>query len=1602
MSGSTGTAGGFSGKFAPLTITAGNKSESKYAGGEDADNYNTVVTTSDSGWGSRGQSTIAYGTNALRLDGLAGTLTISYTAYAEGIAGIQIIDSTAEHFNIEEYATTHNDGYERDGVTYNYIFRGTDATYPNNWGTCSNWYTRVAPNANLGIEEEFWSPYASFTSVSSKNAPLVGSYGGNSYAGTGDDRKGESPYVPALVDGALIDNFDPETPITMSFCEGWEVKMGVYGGAKLEINRLGKLQSSSSGTKWFRIGKESKITVKQLDNGTCNNDVKFYIAEHEGFVWDCTLSSNFGNGRYEYYLTGDGSIKFSQGVNSGTHRIMAFEVNLSEAADHKKIVTKQLVAVGEGKTMDASKFALSGNLSVTVNGAPAGATPEKKDALALSDDVGTYSYYQDSTGAYVSYVDYSDSDVVVNLSDGDTYEISQALEGAIPLVCEGSITITGTETYTATDVDFAKLDLSGVTGTVTLGAYTSYSLGTSRTLPEGYVFGDGSAVAMTETVAEYMQDHFSVSGLTGVSTVVLTRYNGTTATLTVTDGVASLGDGTDVKVTGAAAYYEFTFDNTLSTSASSRHSATMQYDNDPQYYELAEGGTGVGAQANPYVSVASGLPTWNEFSIVVVGSMPSEAKKVFVSFGSTTSSKKSLFLATDTVANKVIVGYGNQSSSEALTTLTVPHAAVARHFYAFTVSENKTKMTIYLDGMKWKTVTRAAGFQIGTTDHSGVQGGSGYGGIPAGGYGRAADGVFDSLLIYDYPISDAQMEALKDLYPYSPSAGSYSRDVTGETAFATEENTWTKAGDDAANYTVPTDGAAMTLTAGPDAIVTVNATLSADSLNLEGDGAIALKKGDGLLTSAGLTTIATDVTIEAGAADISGAPTVITEGASLRFDYSEYDLFAYTGTSLVPLTGEVEEQGQGVVTCELPAGDFTREHVSEFLYTNGCYQLLVTSREGRDVYLPAGTTNFADDTLVKYFVEVPVDPAVQGDAEIVTNECYAIAADTVHFLDADTVEVVRTMPVLGYDFGDYAGKLVFAPGQDELVLNTAITGAGKVVVSSGMVQSRGSFATAIDVASGAVLKLGSVGGFGATGGGTTPSGKTITVAGTVELNGVRDSCNAFTLDGGTLRNTGEAVPTGNRQTTALTLTANSTVHAGSDFGLVASQYAATSLELGGYTLAKTGDASFWLYNTRSTGAGTVDIQAGSVYAYSTINMPNVGFNIAEGATLKVRTDDFSAGTISGVGTISFGQNRPTKALNFAAGSSLGVTIVLASTTEVNVRIPYTGSAPHSVTVYEPSGNWDVESTAASVTYEDGYIVVAVDVADTRRDNPAIDGDQATFTYAFCGTVDATWETAGNWYGASGNRWSDYTGSGDLGPNFTNAYDSVLFDGDLMDNITSDADGYKNVSVSTRLEGWALKVGLFNHVKVSTIKVKKQQGTCWYMVDATSKLVMSDNSKAGNNGNKVTFYVAAKDGVEFTGDFDFDGTDGVEYYFKGEGSVNYKAGNTHGSHTIKAVAAIPLGKMSPVKRLFRRKLVSFGGNSTKTYTTADAEVSGFKVNKDGENERVEMTLKEPGEGEDVATLNAATDSVGTYVFVQDSTGVYITYVGYAVPFRLYLR
>lgn len=1190
-------------------------------------------------------------------------------------------------------------------------------------------------------------------------------------------------------------------------------------------------------------------------------------------------------------------------------------------------------------------------------------------------------------------VDTYDPDEIegVTVEDGGTYAIEAALTEAVRLVCEGSLTIAGANGYTVVNGDLAKLDLDGVTGTVTLGANTLYTLGADRALPAGYVFGQGSSVALTETVAEYANDSLSVSGLTGVSTVVLTRLDGTTETLTVVDGVATRGDGTDVKVTGPAALYDFTFTNTFATAAGSRKSVELNHGNQNWILDGDNNPVASSLTSRPWVSMAPEMANWNAFSAVVAGTMPSGTKTMFISFGSAYGARYALFLATGAAENEVDVCYGNTGSSTVLTTMTVPNAATARHFYGFVVSDNRTKLTIYLDGMKWKTVTRTAGFQLGTTDHGGIQCGSAFGGLPNG-YSGASNGDIYTLLVYDYLLSAKQIEKLKEMYPYTSPNGSYRRDVAGAVSFAST-GAWTKAGDEENTYDAPADGAAAELTAEDDVVVTANASLQLESLTLGGEGSVSFKKStEGTIVNNGLTTIGTAVTNEYGAVSISGGPTVIADGGSLCFDCSALDLWQYVSETLIPLTGEIDEQAEGIVTCILPAGYAAREHTAELVYASGSYQLRVAPRAGRDVYLPAGTTEFTDDTQVTW-------TEGEGNAAVEVTG-YAIASDTVHFSGADSVAVARTAGVAGYAFGDYAGTLTFAPESEELILSIPVTGAGKVVVSSGMVQSRGSFATDIDVAGGATLKLGSVGGFGATGGGTTPSGKAITVAGTVELNGVRDSCNAFTLaGGGKLQNTGEDIGNSYRQTMGLTLSGDATVHAAYNFGLINSGNTQTSLNLGGHTLTKTGDAKFWLYNTTITGSGIIDIQAGSVDVYNTLTAADATFNVGANGALKIRTSDFSAKAISGTGTVSIGQDRanPMPTLNFAAGSSLAVEIVLANTTESLIEIPYTGPKPRALTVY--GTDWETPDSAATATAENGKIVVQVEIANTRRANPAKDGDTATFTNVFRGTEDATWETLRDWYVASSNRWASYSGTIAPAKANSNQWAPVLVDGDFV-KLTPGSDGYKEV-FAQELEGWNLRLGLFNGVRVTVGSLTKVQigpgGSSWFMVDDSSQLVIAGRGN-GNNRGELGFYVAAKDGITFKTDFKFNQNEAntVYYSLAGDGSVMYENGVTTGTHIINRVK-LPVGNpQSKLKKLIKRKLVSFGSRASGNVAFDLSQATNTVTSLDT---TLPMKAYEPTE--EAPTLTTA-EAFGKYQLTQEADGVYITYVGYGVPFAIRLR
>lgn len=134
---------------------------------------------------------------------------------------------------------------------------------------------------------------------------------------------------------------------------------------------------------------------------------------------------------------------------------------------------------------------------------------------------------------------------------------------------------------------------------------------------------------------------------------------------------------------------------------------------------------------------------------------------------------------------------------------------------------------------------------------------------------------------------------------------------------------------------------------------------------------------------------------------------------------------------------------------------------------------------------------------------------------------------------------------------------------------------------------------------------------------------------TLDLNGKDDMTYVFELENGaTLKNTGADIGTGQRQTKMLTLSGDATVEAVGVFGLHNGSNAQTKLELNDYTLTKTGTNAFELVNTAVSGAGTIDVREGILWANTSAStISEATLKIAQGAILRLDRNLTSAGVV---------------------------------------------------------------------------------------------------------------------------------------------------------------------------------------------------------------------------------------------------------------------------------------------------------------------------------------------------------------------------------------
>ena len=210
-------------------------------------------------------------------------------------------------------------------------------------------------------------------------------------------------------------------------------------------------------------------------------------------------------------------------------------------------------------------------------------------------------------------------------------------------------------------------------------------------------------------------------------------------------------------------------------------------------------------------------------------------------------------------------------------------------------------------------------------------------------------------------------------------------------------------------------------------------------------------------------------------------------------------------------------------------------------------------------------------------------------------------------------------------------------------------------------------------------------------------------------------------------------------------------------------------------------------------------------------------------------------------------------------------------------------------------------------------------------NP-VTGETETYTYKYVGQ-SSTW-TATDWQNDA-----DPVANPDNAPQTpsSNVWDPILIDGSYT-------------LTAPTLEGWAIRLGLYNGAQVTVPTLNKIQAstTMWFTVDATSKLTLSlpGTGHLGDNQN-VNFYVAAPQGLVFNSDFatSQNDTDTFNYYLAGSGSVSFQ-GISAGTHKIK-MADVTLTGTSQVSS---KTLVSFT-STTKTFT-ADAAIKAFPADAEG--------------------------------------------------------
>ena len=421
-----------------------------------------MQNTSICNWGASQTATAVYGTNALRVDGLSGNLTIQagsrqvYNGIENrgGIAAIQIVntgdsilanvqkidwtDKSAEELKVSELPEITKEEVELTlpaGATLivdealptgcSIVINGSNVTVNiTNWDIEKSTVESVISGATvttaytdtIGVEIDGVTYSYFFRGTTDANYDTVANWytgkrvmgdqtkwysvSGNKAPGVGNDM-----WHYILLDGDMMDTTkvtvgdDGYKTISANTLEGWNLGYSVRNGVHLTATTLNKIQNGGGFTAVWRVDDTSKITIGARGDSQHNHLANYYIDNEEGIVF-----TEFDIADANYYFDEDGSVKLD-GV-SGTQTIKAITLDLGTVADGRTIVSRKLIGFNSSS---ATYGVADGAVTTNVEGKAA------TEAVSLRN-VGEYKFEQKEDGYYVSFVAYAATDEIGDAS----------------------------------------------------------------------------------------------------------------------------------------------------------------------------------------------------------------------------------------------------------------------------------------------------------------------------------------------------------------------------------------------------------------------------------------------------------------------------------------------------------------------------------------------------------------------------------------------------------------------------------------------------------------------------------------------------------------------------------------------------------------------------------------------------------------------------------------------------------------------------------------------------------------------------------------------------------------------------------------------------------------------------------------------------------------------------------------------------------------------------------------------------------------------------------------------------------------------------------